>query len=706
LKLTVLLAALLLPLSVSKAFATAAQSELAAAAEKSLMAIEGNDNASAGLQGRTKAAVIAAVRGAGCQPMEGTSVDCSHAIDYQAQRAAQTISQINAQWLSDLLKENQTLVDTFQGGATNLLGSIANLQSSRARDKFTPKAVKIVSYAHCGRAGTRVTCDTFDFDSIRRNLDGLKDLATEVAQAAAEQVVIQAAAKKIAAKVLDVKAAIAKQPSNARDPFNQKLAVVLQRAGCWAPDGSLDCSNSTPTAVETGLTNLDSLSQSLTQATASQNGAQTLAWRIIQDARDISAAVGRLPAKEFSAKDRRDLDFKIYAIFDKAGCKEVNGATDCSSTTDEKLQTAGDALAKLRQSLGLKADAAPVEMTLEEKFAGEAQDLKTGIAALVAPDVRQKLDEKLNHVLMGVACEVSGTDVNCLHAPAVKLANAESDLGGLRQALAQAQKDALKSQALGQTVLNEAKSLAGAIAQLDPNAQQRLNGELSPILTLANCRLTGAIVSCSPAPDVILRKADNELSALSKEVTKAQADAAATQALGKKVAGEAQSIAGAIAQLNQDAQRKLNGELSPILALANCRLTGASVSCLPAPEVVLQKADNELAALNTEVKQAADQALAKGPTPAPTVGNSASVGAVTGVVTFTCGGTTEVAREGSQIPVGCSINATRGNVTLTFATPNGPQSGTFNGGMFMVNQGSSGQPEISLVASKPAPLQP
>jgi hypothetical protein len=49
------------------------------------------------------------------------------------------------------------------------------------------------------------------------------------------------------------------------------------------------------------------------------------------------------------------------------------------------------------------------------------------------------------------------------------------------------------------------------------------------------------------------------------------------------------------------------------------------------------------------------------------------------------------------LPTGCAIAATNGSVTLTFATPQGLETGTFSGGTFQIFQNASGFVEITLV---------
>ena len=90
------------------------------------------------------------------------------------------------------------------------------------------------------------------------------------------------------------------------------------------------------------------------------------------------------------------------------------------------------------------------------------------------------------------------------------------------------------------------------------------------------------------------------------------------------------------------------------------------------------------------------------PPPTPQVGTSAGVSGKSGTVTVSCTGRAAVAlAPGQMVPVGCTINATQGSVTLSFATPTGPVTGTFSGGTFQVFQSSSGSVQLVLVSSAP-----
>jgi hypothetical protein len=87
--------------------------------------------------------------------------------------------------------------------------------------------------------------------------------------------------------------------------------------------------------------------------------------------------------------------------------------------------------------------------------------------------------------------------------------------------------------------------------------------------------------------------------------------------------------------------------------------------------------------------------------PTPQVGSSAGISAMSGTVTYSCGGKAGALRSGQLVSTGCTINATSGSVTLTFATPQGFQTGTFSGGTFTLNQNATGGVQITLAPSAP-----
>lgn len=93
------------------------------------------------------------------------------------------------------------------------------------------------------------------------------------------------------------------------------------------------------------------------------------------------------------------------------------------------------------------------------------------------------------------------------------------------------------------------------------------------------------------------------------------------------------------------------------------------------------------------------------PTPTPLPGISAGVIGTSGIVSFSCGGGAMALLTTQVLSIGCSINATKGSVTLTFATPTGPVTGSFSGGQFTIYQGPTGIPQVRLAATSP-PARP